>query len=231
VRLLAIRPQPGADATAKRIQALGYTAVLLPLFEVHPVAWDVPPANIYDALILSSGNAVRHAGPGLRQLHSLPVYAVGSATMKAAKSAGLPVAFTGRTDVGAVIETARDVGHQRLLWLAGEDRTVPSTPEGISLDVRIVYKSAVLPTPAGFDASVAGADIVMLHSPRAARHFAELCDAHGLDRSHIALGAFSPAVAENAGAGWKHLSVATEPNDTALLSEVQSYFTNGDRDP
>ena len=68
MRLLVIRPQPGADATAKRVEALGHEAVLMPLFEVHAVAWDAPPVNAYDALILSSGNAVRHAGEGLHKL-------------------------------------------------------------------------------------------------------------------------------------------------------------------
>ena len=226
-----IRPQPGADATAKRIQMLGHEAVLMPLFEVQPVAWDVPPVGAYDALILSSGNAVRHAGQGLQQLRGLPVFAVGSATMKAAEDADLQIAFTGQANVEALIAAASKAGRNRLLWLAGEDRTAISVSDDMSIDIRIVYKSEALPAPPNFGAAVNDADTVLLHSPRAARHFAALCDDHDLDRSLIKLAALSPQIAESAGPGWKQMLVATEPNDASLLSEVQSCFTNMDCDP
>lgn len=231
MRLLVIRPQPGADATTKRIRALGYEAVLMPLFKVHPVAWDVPPAGAYDAIILSSGNAVRHAGQGLRQLCGLPAFAVGSATMKAAEDVGLQVVFTGQSNLGAVIAAASEVGHRRLLWLAGEDRTGTSVPDEMSLDIRVVYKSAALPASPNFVTAVNNVAAVLLHSPRAARHFAILCDDHDLDRSLITLAALSPQTAESAGSGWKQIFGAAEPNDAALLSEVQRCFTNGNCDP
>lgn len=203
----------------------------MPLFNVNPVAWDVPSPGAYDALILSSGNAVRHAGQGLQQLFGLPIFSVGSATMKAAEDSGLQVAFTGQTNVDALIEAASDFGHHRLLWLAGEDRTALSAPDGVSLDIRIVYKSVALPAPPNFGAAVSDADIVLLHSPRAVRHFAALCDEHDLDRSLMTLAALSPPIAESSGPGWKQMLVAAQPNDAALLSEAQRYFTTANRDP
>lgn len=203
----------------------------MPLFEVHPVPWDAPPIEAHDALLLSSGNAVRHAGPGLQQLCGLPIFAVGTATMKAAEDAGLLVAFVGQTNVEALIGAAKDGSHHRLLWLAGEDRTASLLPEDIAVDIRTVYRSVASPAPKNFAAEVSDAEIVLLHSPRAARHFAALCDDHKLDRSLITLATLSPPIAESGGPGWKRILVATEPNDTSLLSEVQSYFTNGDCDP
>lgn len=203
----------------------------MPLFEVRPVAWEVPPVNAYDALILSSGNAFRHAGQGLHRLCGLPIFAVGSATMKAAEDAGLQVAFTGQTNVDAVIAAASENGHHRLLWLAGEDRTTFSVPEAVSLDIRIVYKSAALPAPTNFAAAVSDIDIVLLHSPRAARYFSVLCDDHNLNRRPITLATLSRAIAESAGSGWQQVVVAAEPNDAALLSEVQRCFTNDNCDP
>ena len=203
----------------------------MPLFEVQPVVWHVPPVGDYDALVLSSGNAVRHAGEGLQRLCGLPIFAVGAATAKAAEDAGLQIAFIGQTNVEALIAEARKAGHHRLLWLAGEDRTVISGPEGVSLDIRVVYKSAALPAPPNFCPAVSDADVVLLHSPRAARHFAKLCEAYDLNRSLIALAALSLQIAESAGSGWKQMMVAAEPNDASLLSEVQSCFTNGNCDP
>ncbi len=203
----------------------------MPLFEVQPVAWDVPPISEYDGLILSSGNAVRNAGEALKRLCGLPIFAVGAATGKAAEDAGLQIAFIGQANVGALIAEARKADHYRLLWLAGEDRTVISEPEGVSLDIRVVYKSAALPAPPNFDAAVSDADVVLLHSPRAARRFDKLCNAHDLDRSLITIAALSLQIAESAGSGWKQMTVAAQPNDASLLSEVQSCFTNGDGDP
>lgn len=203
----------------------------MPLFEVQPVAWDVPPVREYDALIFSSGNAVRNAGEGLKRLRDLPILAVGAATAKAAEDAGLQIAFIGQTNVEALIAEARKADHHRLLWLAGEDRTIISEPEGVSLDIRVVYKSAALSAPPNFDTAVSDADVVLLHSPRAAIHFLKLCDNHGLDRSLIAIAALSLQIAESAGSGWKRMMVAAVPNDASLLSEVQSCFTNGDCDP
>ena len=203
----------------------------MPLFEVQPVAWDVPPVSEYDALILSSGNSVRLAGEGLQRLCGLPLFAVGAATAKAAEDAGLQIAFIGQTNVEALIAEARKADHHRLLWLGGEDRTIIFEPEGVSLDIRVVYKSAALSAPPNFEGAVSDTDVVLLHSPRAARYFVKLCDNHGLDRSFITLAALSPQIADSAGSGWKHMMVAAEPNDASLLSEVQSCFTNGDCDP
>ena len=151
--------------------------------------------------------------------------------MKAAVNAGLQVAFTGQTNVGGVIAAANEAGHHRLLWLAGEDRTIFPVAEAVSLDIRIVYKSAALPAPPNFVAAARDADTVLLHSPRAALHFSVLCDSHSLNRGLITLAALSLAIAESAGPGWNQMLVAAEPNDAALLSEVQRCFTNDDCDP
>lgn len=231
MKLLVVRPQPGAGATAKRIEALGHDALLIPLFHIEPVTWVVPANGDYDALILSSGNAVRHAGRGLHELSGLPIYAVGSATTQAADNAGLRTAFTGQSNVDALIAAARDRGNRRLLWLAGEDRIAVAVPDDVSIDTRSVYKSATLPAPAGFSAAVSDAEAVLLHSPRAATYFSTLCDDLSFDRSVITLATLSRAIAESAGSGWQQVVVAAEPNDAALLSEVQRCFTNDNCDP
>ena len=67
----------------------------MPLFSVESLAWKVPDAASFDALLLTSANAVRQAGAGLTQLRGLPVHAVGAATATAARSTK-PTASNGR---------------------------------------------------------------------------------------------------------------------------------------
>lgn len=230
MRLLVIRPQPGADATAARIEASGNEALVMPLFEVQPVAWEVPPEH-YDALMVTSANAVRQAGEGLGRLGNLPVYAVGSATSRALAKAGLDVTFTGDAGVETVLEHAKALGHCRLLWLAGEDHMNVSANAEVTIDIQIVYRSAALPVPENFADFVRSSDAVLLHSARAARHFAGICDAQGIDRTRVTVGALSPAIAADAGTGWREMAVEATPDDAALLSRLQSCFTNVSRDP
>lgn len=231
MKLLVIRPQLGADATATRIVTGGHEALVMPLFAVQPVAWDARGADNYDALLLTSGNAARVAGAGLDGLRSLPAFAVGSATARAADNVGLTTAAVGESNVADLLGIAQNSGYRRLLWLAGEDRIAVSVPDGMTLDTRVVYRSAALPVPDDFTGHVLSADAILLHSPRAARHFAELCDDRAIDRAALTLAALSPAIAGNAGSGWKAVVSALAPNDASLLSQLQSYFRYIDSDP
>ncbi|PTS81075.1 uroporphyrinogen-III synthase, partial [Sphingomonas sp. HMWF008] len=60
------------------------------------------------------------------------------------------------------------------------------------------------------------------HSARAARRLAELLDAAGIDRSRVALAAFSPAIAVAAGVGWSAITSAATPDDAALFAAARS---------
>lgn len=89
-RILVTRPQPGADATARRLAALGFEPVAMPLTETRPV--DVPeppdPAGL-GAVAATSGAALRHAPAGLLAgLIPLPLFAVGDRTAAIARERG-----------------------------------------------------------------------------------------------------------------------------------------------
>ena len=62
--IAVLRPEPGNAATADRIAALGLAAIRLPLFEVRALDWAPPDPAGFDALLLTSANAPRLAGPG-----------------------------------------------------------------------------------------------------------------------------------------------------------------------
>lgn len=144
MKLLIIRPEPGASATAARAMAAGFEPVLLPFFEVQACAWDAPDPGRFDALLITSANAIRHGGAKLELLRSLPVHAVGNRSADAAQAAGFCVATTGLAGIEASLGAAKDLDHHRLLWLAGEDRSEPVLSDAISLTARTVYASAPL---------------------------------------------------------------------------------------
>lgn len=231
MKLLVVRPQPGADASAKRVREAGFEPLVMPLFAIEPVEWTVPKPSAYDALLLTSGNAVRMAAVQVRDLAALPIYAVGTATADALTRVGLTAAATGTSGIDEVLGMAEADGHRSLLWLAGEDRTHARPPGGMTLHVRTAYRSAAIAAPPGLAESITVTDAVLLHSIRAARHFAHLCENLGIDRADLVIAALSAKIAEAAGPGWHAVVAAGQPNDTSLLSALQSHFTTQPRDP
>lgn len=224
MKLLIIRPQPGADATAHRLRAAGHEPTIMPLFAIEHLPLPQISAAGFDAILLTSGNAARATVDFLMSDHHLPVYAVGSATAAALQRLSVPVAQTGSEGVEALVRAAAANGHNRLLWLAGEDHSMIPSVERVHIEIIIVYRSAAVTTPAEFAANVAMSDVVILHSSRAGTHFAGLCDMTGLQRNRISLATFSEGIARSAGPGWASIIVATEPNDAALLDALQSQY-------
>ncbi len=211
-RLAVLRPEPGASATVERAAALGLDAVAMPLFKVEPVAWKAPDARDFDALLLTSANALRHGGTGLERLLQLPAYAVGEATADAARAAGLAVAATGDGGVEQLLD--RVPAGLRLLHLCGEHRTMTDSSRPITSVA--VYRSIELPPPGGLE-RIEG-QVVAVHSPRAGRRLAELAEQAGVDRSSVRVAAISEAARAAAGDGWERCESAAQPDETALLA-------------
>lgn len=205
-KLLLLRPEPGLSASAKRAQALGLDVTRCPLFEVEPVPWDAPGPAGYDALLLTSANAVRHGGPELESLRGLPVHAVGEATADAARDAGFDVRSAGRSGVIKLLEKLPS--RLRLLHLAGEDHR---DVEDSRIDRRIVYRSKQIADPRLPPLKDL---VVAVHSPRAGQRLAELAG----DRSNTAIAAISQSAADACGSGWEKVEAAAEPNDNSLLA-------------
>lgn len=207
--LAVLRPEPGNAATAAAIEALGRRAIRLPLFDIVPLAWDGPPPGEYDALILTSANAVRHAGPALSTYAALPVHAVGAATASAARAAGLTVVATGATDGRGLLDAARAGGVTRALLLTARDRAVAAHPALAA--IRAVYASE---TVGGIDPAPLAGSVALVHSPRAALRLAELVR----DRATVAVAAISAAAGAALGTGWRATAVADAPTDAALIA-------------
>lgn len=220
-KLLILRPQPGADETAARAKALGLEPVVAPLFEVRPLAWTAP-AGPFDAVMLTSANAARHAGAGLAPFLGLPCFVVGEATAEAAQTAGFTDIRTGPADGAALVEELAAAGIAAALHLCGREH-IPLAGAVRIADVPVYAAEAV----GAFPVEARGA-LVLLHSPRAAVRFAELVS----ERSAIRIAAISAATAEAAGKGWASVSIAARPRDEALLELAAKLCqTEGDMRP
>lgn len=217
-RLLVLRPEPGASATVRAAEALGWEAVSAPLFTISACDWrPADPASV-EAILMTSANAARLGGDGLTALLGLPLYAVGSATAEAARAVGFADVRVGDGDAATIVALAAEDGIGALLHLAGRDHRDVRRP-GVTIERRIVYRADPverLPDPAL--AALEQGAVALIHSPRAGRLFGELVDKAKLARSAIGLAAISPAALDGAGAGWRRAIAAALPSDSALLA-------------
>lgn len=205
-KLLLLRPEPGLSTSTERARGLGLDVIACPLFELEPVTWEPPDPARYDALLLTSANAVRLGGPALQLLKALPVHAVGETTAACAREAGFGVDSVGTSGVGQLL--AKLPRSLRLLHLAGEDHR---DIDDARIDRRIVYRAAEIEDPRL--PSLEGL-VAAVHSPRAGRRLAALAEA----RSQTAIAAISVAAADACGSGWEWVEAAAEPNDKSLLA-------------
>lgn len=211
-RIAVLRPQPGNRVTASGIEARGYSAIRMPLFEVRALAWDAPDADVFDALILTSANAIRHGGPSLSALLRLPVYAVGTATAEAARRIGFEVACVGTEGAGALVAAAGAAGIRCALHLAGRERTLE--PGDIVAQVIPVYASE--PEAPQDPARLAGS-VALVQSARAGARLGHIVDAAGINRGGIVVVAVSARAAEAAGQGWERVVVPDDLRSEALI--------------
>lgn len=199
-RLIVLRPEPGASATASRARAMGIEAEAIPLFDVRPVPWSAD-LDDFDAIVATSANAFRHGGEGLAALTRLPVHVVGAATAEAARAAGFKVAATGQAGAADL-----PLPGGRLLHLAGRDHHPVSRATAV-----VTYEAVAIEPPPAIDPADA---VVMVHSARAGARLAEIV----ANRGSTMIAAISAAAADACGAGWQLLAIAAQPSDSALLA-------------
>lgn len=172
------RAQPGADATAVRVRAMGHEAWVAPLLEVQPlsdVAYDLYGVG---ALAFTSANGVR-AFAQARPERDLKVFAVGRTTAEAARAARFRTVLSTDGNVEALAagisartrEIKGAVLHPGAAELAGD---LVGLLEGYGIEARrlVVYETNTLTLPDDEIARLSTADVVLVHSAKAARALA-----------------------------------------------------------
>lgn len=221
--LIVTRPDPGGTATVQRARAMDLDARPMPLFQARPLDWAVPDTGDFDALLLTSVQAVRLAGAGLARLAALPVYAVGAATATAAEAAGLRVAMTGEADAQSLLDGMTSNEASVILWLCGHDRS-NFDAHGASLVPLPCYTVDAVDPPAEWRAAISGPAVLLAYSARAAARISALV---GEARGHLSIVAISARAAEAAGPGWRDIMVAKQPDDAAMLAEAHALCHKG----
>jgi uroporphyrinogen-III synthase len=233
-RVLVTRPQSGASETARRLQALGFLPLTLPLHEIRPLT--VTSGAILDgaaAVSVTSANAIRHAPRGLlEKLSKLPCFAVGEATAAAARAAGFSTVIEGGGDAETLAEAIvamRPVGP--VAYLCGRVRR-PSFERRLA-DAGIVavpvetYDTAAIVRTAGEISDAIGRDPVdyaLIYSVNAAKALAETMERTELRDffKNTIFACISDRIADVlAGRGSGRILVAREPGEAALLSELR----------
>lgn len=223
-RLWITRAQPQAEATARRVAALGWTPVTAPVLQIRPLTVEPGALAGADSLAFTSQAAVA-AFVAQSSQRELRVFAVGAATARAAAQAG----FTHIEEPGAQalgVEALADhiaraqprpamVLHLAARHPAG-DLSALLAERGLSAHAVAVYDAV----PTALAHAPEAIDGVMVHSPRTAQQVARILNpetARGL-----CLWAISTATAEPLRKlGFKRIFVAERPHERAMLTQLQ----------
>jgi uroporphyrinogen-III synthase len=178
------RAQPGADATAERVRALGHEAIVAPLLAVK--TFPETPIDLAGvaALAFTSANGVR-AFADMSGDRSLKVFAVGAATAQAARAAGFKSVLSADGDVEALAEgIAMRRGELRGAVLhpgAAEpagDLAGALEKHGVEARRLVLYETGPVTVGDEQAKALVKADAALLHSPRAAQVLARLLKAN-----------------------------------------------------
>ena len=231
MRVLVTRPQAQAAATARRLRELGHEAMLAPVLEIVPTG-EPAPEGTFDALLLTSANAVPAAATERVRFGSAPVLAVGSRTAAAARESGYGMVTQAGGDSPALVTLVRQMvpAGARLLHAAGQDRKAEPARSlaaaGYSVEIWECYRAAPVPAlpQETLQALASGQVGTVLHfSRRSAEVFAGLVRLAALGEalagtSHLCL---SSDVAHGLGdlTGLK-VRIAREPDEASLLALI-----------
>jgi uroporphyrinogen-III synthase len=238
--ILVTRPHPDNEATAAALRTLGYDVLLAPLLKFEPVPFRDEREAVYNAVLVTSANAIRAIAPQLRELKllDLPVFAVGEHTAAAARDAGFVTVIVAGGDAASLRDTVRQSARGKvlkkkgtLLYLAGADLSRDLAGELGAQGFDVVTQTTYRMTPVthlprnvrdGFAAH--GIQAVLHYSRRSARAFLEAARSEGVEISALAipqccLSENVAAVLREAGAS--QVAVAASADENALFSTLE----------
>jgi uroporphyrinogen-III synthase len=224
-RVWITRAQPGAEATATRVRALGHDAWVEPLLDIRALSGARIDMTGVGALAFTSANGVR-AFADLSGEREIKVFAVGAATSQAARAAGFRAVLSADGDVSALAQgiAARRGEIRGAVLHPGTSEPAGDLPGALAVhgvDVRSValYESIAARIEPARLAALVQADAALLHSPKAARELARVLKVHPSPGLR-ALG-LSPAVIRPlARAGLAERTAPPMPLESALLNLI-----------
>lgn len=219
--LLVTRPEPDASATVERLAALGLSAVAAPLFTLRPLPAPLPEGG-FDAVAITSANALRALQGRLQPYLRLPLFAVGDRTAALARAEGFNTVTSADGGMARLAPLIAAHAPRRVLYLAGRDRTgdlAALLGPGVDTVLVEVYDMEPVPAlPVAAEAMLTQGAIqaVLLYSVRAAERFVALTSP-SMRRAMQAL-CLSSTIAEVArNAHFAGTVVANASSETAMM--------------
>ena len=230
-RVLVTRPEPGASETARRVEALGFAPVVLPLSETRALPVDIAAIpEKADAVAVTSANALRHAPRNvLAMLAKKSCHAVGGKTAEAVRQAGFSRVIEGPGDATGLADLlVKDrTGVKTIVYLCGRVRLAGFEARLAEAGVAVVaietYDTVEADAASGRNlTSQPGdpVDIALLHSTLGAQALLKIVrrpDAVDLFADTIFLCLSVRIASVLAEAGCTKIKVAAEPTEQALL--------------
>jgi len=229
-QMLITRPEPDAQSSLARLQALDIEGVAVPLMERVTLDVSLPPADGFAAVVLTSANAVRtlvDRGVVGDYAH-LPVLAVGDRTARDAEQAGFVRVSSAAGAFGDLVNAISLSGLKGpLFYPTGKhqsaDLAKALAPMGVMVATAKVYDMVAIETlPTGVLAALGdgGIGAVLVYSRRPAEIFAQL--AQSLDRAqrqNLGMLCMSEAVAEPLlEAHFNRIGLADRPDEEAMMA-------------
>jgi uroporphyrinogen-III synthase len=228
------RPSQDSDKTAHELRAKGYEVLVAPTLRLEPLPFHDDHEATYDAVIVTSANAVRAVkdDPALAPLLNLKLFAVGDASADVARQTGFTKVVSANGDGAALrdLVAAKLKKGSTLCYLAGADLGRDLTAElgehGYTVITHTTYRMMpVLNFPAEVTAvfNADGIEAVLHYSRRSARAFVEAVQTSGIEILALALPqvCISQAVASILReAGASRVIVAQTPDENAIFDAL-----------
>jgi uroporphyrinogen-III synthase len=224
MKLLVTRPIEDATALAEKLEGMGHEAVIVPLLEIVPRGDVILPDINFQAVCVSSANGL-NAKVDVSRFHHIPFFAIGPQSALEARRQG----FDHVHDKGGNVEGLVQVICKNLkpsdgpiLYLSGSETTgdLEGKLKAHGFNVsRVIGYDAQPRAVANLAVLVAGADGVLIYSPRTTKLWVAQVQAHGLADSVKNLKHFclSANVAANLPQGWAK-RISQTPNENGMLT-------------
>ncbi len=219
MNILITRPEPGATATATRLQAMGHHPIIAPCLTISHLSTTFPPNPA--AIIITSSQAIQSLPT---HFAGTKIFCVGDATAARLRTAGffsVESADGDATDLFRLIRSKNLPGTHLLVTGRGHGLQLSAQLRagGTKIIRRIVYKvkpARKLSAEAAAALAARKIQAALFYSAESARAFTQLKPPN---TAHIEALALSPAVAAALhGLPWIKIRVALAPTELDLLA-------------
>ena len=224
MKFIITRPESDAIELKAKLEMQGHDCRLLPLLKIVPRRAVHVPAKFYQAICITSANAVVAPISGVDP-GDTPLYCVGPQSAAAARAAGFQLVEAHGGDVNGLavfLENALSPAQGPVLYLSGAETSGDLEGRlksvGFTVDRFICY-DAVPQHPEGLKDAVSWAEGVLLYSPRTARLWVEALNNEGIVQPTLRHFCLSDRVAAALPQSWGK-STAQTPDEFSLLARL-----------